>query len=86
MDIALLGGTGDIGEGLALRLAADTTHDVIVGSRDAAKAAASATAYTETLASIGVDRSVVGMENTAAAARAEIAVLAVPPYHVGDTV
>jgi hypothetical protein len=86
MDIALLGGTGDIGEGLALRFAADTTHDVIVGSRDAAKAAASATAYSETLASIGVDRSVVGMENTAAAARAEIAVLAVPPYHVGDTV
>ena len=86
MDIALLGGTGDIGEGLALRFAADTAHDVIVGSRDASKAAASATAYTETLASIGVDRSVVGMENTAAAARAEIAVLAVPPYHVGDTV
>ena len=86
MDIALLGGTGDIGEGLALRFAADTAHDVIVGSRDASKAAASATAYTETLASIGVDRTVVGMENTAAAARAEIAVPAVPPYHVGDTV
>ena len=86
MNIALLGGTGDIGEGLALRLAADTTHDVIVGSRDASKAAASATAYAETLASIGVDRTVVGMENTAAAARADIAVLAVPPYHVGDTV
>jgi len=28
MKIAILGGTGDIGEGLALRLAADTDHEV----------------------------------------------------------
>ena len=34
MHIALLGGTGDIGEGLALRWAADTEHTVVVGSRE----------------------------------------------------
>ena len=38
MQIALLGGTGDIGEGLALRLARDTEHTVVVGSREAERA------------------------------------------------
>jgi len=38
MQIALLGGTGDIGEGLAVRLARDTGHDVVIGSRKAEKA------------------------------------------------
>ena len=96
MDIALLGGTGDIGEGLALRLAADTSHAVVIGSRDVEKAEASAESYTETLAGLGGghdndhghghDHTVVGLENAAAAARCEVVILAVPPYHVGDTI
>ena len=34
MHVALLGGTGDIGEGLALRWGLDTDHELLVGSRD----------------------------------------------------
>ena len=86
MEIAILGGTGDIGEGLALRLAADTDHEVAIGSRDAEKAAARAEAYTAELDDRGVDAEVAGAENAAAAATARVVVLAVPPYHVGDTV
>jgi len=86
MHIAILGGTGDIGQGLALRLAADTSHKVTVGSREAERAETKAEEYTTELDSRGLDAAVAGAENAAAAADARVIVLAVPPYHVGDTV
>lgn len=86
MQVALLGGTGDIGQGLALRFAADTTHEVIIGSRDAEKANQRATEYEDKLRKQGVEREISGAENAQAAADAEVVVLAIPPYHVADTV
>ncbi|MUW14007.1 NADPH-dependent F420 reductase [Halorubrum sp. CBA1125] len=86
MKIAILGGTGDIGEGLALRLAADTTHRIRIGSRDAERAETKAEEYRTELDSRGIDATVAGFENEAAAAEARVVVLAVPPYHIGDTV
>ncbi len=86
MRIALCGGTGDIGEGLALRWAYDTDHEVLIGSRDPAKARTSAEEYETELDSRGIDRTVKGFENAMAADRADVVVLAVPPYHVRDTV
>jgi NADPH-dependent F420 reductase len=84
MDIALLGGTGDIGEGLALRWAADTDHAVIVGSREAGKAEDAAEEYEAELD--GHDTAIEGVENADAAARADVVVVAVPAYHLTDTV
>jgi predicted dinucleotide-binding enzyme len=49
MRIALLGGTGDIGEGLALRWGRDADHELVIGSRDADKAAERARDYQGTL-------------------------------------
>jgi NADPH-dependent F420 reductase len=86
MDIALLGGTGDIGEGLALRWAADTDHDVIVGSRDADRAQAKADEYVTELSSRGIDVAVAGEPNPEAAARAQVVVCSVPAYHLADTI
>ncbi|MFD1587737.1 NADPH-dependent F420 reductase [Halorientalis brevis] len=86
MRIALLGGTGDIGEGLALRWAYDTDHDVIVGSREADRAAAKADEYETELDSRGVDVDIAGLANDEAAARADVVVLAVPAYHLADTI
>ncbi|MDS0241936.1 MULTISPECIES: NADPH-dependent F420 reductase [unclassified Haloferax] len=86
MRIALLGGTGDIGEGLALRWAYHTDHDVIVGSRDPDKAREKADEYETELSSRGRDVKVNGFTNEMAADRASVVVLAVPPYHVSDTV
>jgi len=86
MEIALLGGTGDIGEGLALRWAYDTNHDVVVGSREADRAETKAEEYGTELDSRGVDSSVRGAENGSAAAGADVVVLAVPAYHLADTV
>ncbi|QIO21883.1 NADPH-dependent F420 reductase [Haloarcula sp. JP-L23] len=86
MDIALLGGTGDIGEGLALRWAYDTNHTVIVGSREAGKAEAKAEEYETELDSRGQDVTIEGLANEDATARADVVVTAVPAYHLTDTV
>ncbi|WP_254273367.1 NADPH-dependent F420 reductase [Haloarcula marina] len=86
MDIALLGGTGDIGEGLALRWAYDTNHTVIVGSRDAGKAEQKAEEYETELDSRGQEVDIAGLSNEDATARADVVVAAVPAYHLTDTV
>jgi len=86
MRIALLGGTGDIGEGLALRWAFHSDHEIVIGSRDPEKARAKADEYQEAIESRGVDTKLTGFENGMAADRADVVVLAVPAYHIADTV
>jgi NADPH-dependent F420 reductase len=86
MQIALLGGTGDIGEGLALRWAHDTDHDVVVGSRKEEKARTKAGEYRDQLESRGVEAAIEGHENPDAAAGADVVVLSVPAYYLSDTI
>lgn len=86
MQIALLGGTGDIGEGLALRIARDTDHEVRIGSRKAEKAESAAAEYREELAERGAEATVTGHENPEAAAEAAVVVAAVPAYYLSDTI
>jgi NADPH-dependent F420 reductase len=86
MQVALLGGTGDIGEGLALRWARDSDHGVIIGSRKAGKARTKADEYESELADRGVDAAIKGHENPEAAARGDVVVLSVPAYYLSDTV
>jgi NADPH-dependent F420 reductase len=86
MRIALLGGTGDIGEGLALRLAYDTDHDLVIGSREPQKAENKAEEYVTELESRGTEVSIDGAENADAAQDADIVVAAVPAYHLTDTI
>jgi 8-hydroxy-5-deazaflavin:NADPH oxidoreductase len=69
MKVAILGGTGSFGRALAGRLAALGEDDVVIGSRDAARAQ-------ETAVEIGGDR-VSGAANEEAVAGADLAVLAV---------
>jgi NADPH-dependent F420 reductase len=86
MRIALLGGTGDIGEGLALRWAYNTDHEILIGSRDPERARGKAEEYETELDSRGVDCTIKGFENAMATDRADVVVLAVPAYHLSDTV
>ncbi|ADJ16058.1 NADPH-dependent F420 reductase [Halalkalicoccus jeotgali] len=86
MRIALCGGTGDIGAGLALRFARDTDHEVLIGSRDPERARTKADEYGAELSNRGVETTIKGFENAMAADRADVVVLAVPPYHIRDTV
>lgn len=82
MDIAILGGTGDIGQGLALRLALDTNHTIRIGSRDAEKADRAAADYRALLAERGSDVALEAAVNTEAVHGGDIVILAAPPYHV----
>lgn len=86
MEIALLGGTGDIGEGLALRWARDTAHSILIGSRDPEKATRRANDYDTLLSERGADADVVGVGNAEAAATADVVVVSVPPEYASDTV
>ncbi|WP_306054131.1 NADPH-dependent F420 reductase [Natronococcus wangiae] len=86
MRIALLGGTGDIGQGLALRFARDTDHEILIGSRDPEKARDAVERYEAELEERGADANVKGFVNEMAADRADVVVLSVPPYYAGDTV
>jgi len=71
--IAVLGGTGKEGSGLALRWAA-AGHVVIIGSREAEKAQRAAADLNKTLGKEVVH----GMANREAAAQADVVVMTVP--------
>jgi hypothetical protein len=71
--IAVIGGTGAEGRGLALRWAA-AGHRVIIGSRDANRAGEAAKMLSESVPGASIQ----GDESLAAAQAADIAVLAVP--------
>jgi len=72
--IAILGGTGPAGTGLALRWAR-AGETIIIGSRDAQRAQEAADKIKQ---KAGNQASVSGMENSAACAAADILVLTVP--------
>lgn len=83
--LAVLGGTGDLGSGLALRWAT-AGYNVIVGSREAEKAATAGAALREVLQQRGVDPARLrDMDNVAAAAAADIVALTVPYSHQRST-
>lgn len=79
MRIALIGGTGKEGRGLALRWAL-SGHEVVIGSRDAERAR---TVASELSALAG--RTVLGDDNVAALAGAAVALLSVPYAAHGET-
>lgn len=76
MKIALVGGTGDIGNGFAVRWARD--HEIILGSRRAEKAKESVSKIQEYLKGKGLQAEISGMDNTAAIREADVVVLCVP--------
>lgn len=79
--IAILGGTGDQGLGLALRFAR-AGRPVVIGSRKAERAVAAAEEVRGRVEGARVE----GLENAAAAARASVVILSVPFEHTAATV
>ena len=81
MTIAILGGTGPEGSGLALRWAR-ARESVIIGSRDAERASRTAEQLTQAIRGEGGDSvptgQISGAENKAACQSAEIVVLTIP--------
>ncbi|WP_373077463.1 NADPH-dependent F420 reductase [Zhongshania sp.] len=83
--IAVLGGTGNLGGGLAGRWL-QAGYRVVIGSRTAEKAQQAATELSAMLNARGVDNINVGAaDNRAAAASADIVVLTVPFAHHAST-
>jgi 8-hydroxy-5-deazaflavin:NADPH oxidoreductase len=72
--IAVLGGTGPEGTGLANRLARAGEH-IVIGSRDAQRAQETAAGLRE---QIGASAQIEGTDNASAAAQCEVALLTVP--------
>jgi NADPH-dependent F420 reductase len=83
--LAILGGTGDLGTGLARRWA-QAGYQVIIGSRTQEKAEAATNDLKEVMADRGVEAvSVQAMENLAAAEAADIVAITVPFSHQSST-
>ncbi len=74
--IAILGGTGDLGTGLAIRWA-KAGHEIVIGSRTQAKAEAAVAALHE----ISPETPARALENPAAAEAGDVVVLTVPFAH-----
>lgn len=86
MIIAIIGGTGNIGEGLAIRWA--QKNEIIIGSRNPEKAVEAAKRYLSEMQNCGLNTSKVeirGMNNQDAANVSDLIVLAVPYKHVFKT-
>ena len=76
--IGIVGGTGDLGRGLALRLA-KAGHPLIMGSRNAEQAVASAEAVAAVLAERGIAHPAIsGADNAATAQQGDIVFVTVP--------
>ena len=86
MRIGIIGGTGGMGEGFALRWC--FRHDIIVGSRERQKAEEAAESYTR-LARIAYENSmtgsIIGDDNFAAAKYSDLLILSIPYEHIKDT-
>lgn len=76
--IGIVGGTGDLGRGLAVRLA-KAGHPLIIGSRNAEQAVASAEAVSAVLADRGIAHPAIsGADNMATAQQGDIVFVTVP--------
>ena len=78
MKVGIIGGTGGMGKGFALRWVVN--HDVIIGSRDAARAAESATEYTNIAKeSFGeIKGTISGNDNVSVAEDSDVLILSIP--------
>jgi NADPH-dependent F420 reductase len=81
--VGIIGGTGDIGEGIAMRLS--SIHDVSIGSREEDKAIYTSECCYAAITKMGLSCSVSGCTNQEAVNRSDIVILAIPFRHIGPT-
>ena len=83
MKIGIIGGTGDIGKGLALRLS--DKYQIIIGSRDEKKAIETAEHIVQTLQKINIKSTCKGSTNEDAVKDSDIIVISVMFPYVSQT-
>lgn len=84
MIISILGGTGNIGKGFALRWS--KKHEVIIGSRTQEKAQAAAAEYNAILKERNLEGNIRGTDNKSAAATADVVLLAIRYEHIPSVI
>ncbi len=82
MKIGIVGGTGGMGKGFALRWCKN--HDILIGSRDAARAVNSAQEYTNLAKEIygQVTGSIIGNDNASIAKESDVLILSIQYEHI----
>lgn len=86
MKIGIVGGTGGMGEGFAMRWS--QRHDIVVGSRDAAKAKEAAENYAKaarTTYGSSMTGNISGDDNFAVAKDVDVLILSIPYEYITDT-
>jgi NADPH-dependent F420 reductase len=85
MKIGIVGGTGGMGEGFALRWCKN--HDVVVGSRDAQKAREAADNYSKAAMQAygSIAGSITGDDNIALGKDVDVLILSIPYEFIDDT-
>ena len=78
MKIGIIGGTGGMGKGFALRWSQN--HDVVIGSRDAGRASGSATEYITIAkeAFADINGTITGNDNVSVAKDSDVLILSIP--------
>lgn len=78
MKIGIIGGTGGMGNGFAIRWCKN--HDVLIGSRDAAKATDAALEYSKNAAEQygSINGTIAGKDNISVAKESDVLVLSIP--------
>lgn len=78
MKIGIIGGTGGMGKGFALRWC--PKHDILIGSRDAQRAAAAAAEYLSEAQQVygNINGTIAGKDNVSVAQESDVLVLSIP--------
>ncbi len=85
MKIGIVGGTGGMGKGFALRWCIN--HDVLIGSRDAKRAVESAKEYTNLAKEVHgqINGSISGNDNASIAKESDVLILSIQYEHIDST-
>jgi NADPH-dependent F420 reductase len=83
--IGIIGGTGGMGKGFAIRWCAN--HDILIGSRDAAKAVQAALEYSKNATELygSVKGKITGNDNLSVAKESDVLVLSIPYENIDTT-
>jgi len=85
MKIGIVGGTGGMGKGFALRWCIN--HDILIGSRDASRATSAAEEYAKLASEVyrKINGTVKGNDNLSIAKEADVLILSIPYENIDST-
>jgi len=85
MKIGIIGGTGGMGRGFAIRWCKN--HDVLIGSRDATKAVEAANEYSKNASELygSIIGTIIGKDNLSVAKESDVLVLSIPYENIDST-